>query len=230
MTSGAGSPETAAIGSAAAEIDCSPATEVSGLTGVRPETAEAMVDLLSPGGGWGGCEAPVLRAIAIAERHGLVVTSLKRNWGNPGSDHHLSQETSFAADLSNGTAPTPEMDAAAAELAHELDQPDWPGGLFTTDVVNGLRAQLIWRWEGHFNHIHFGVRSFNGGGRRTLQRDDVGDDVADLQRRLNDAGCPCQVDGHFGEETEAAVRQFQQMRGLHDDGIVGPLTWAALGG
>jgi hypothetical protein len=56
--------------------------------------------------------------------------------------------------------------------------------------------------------------------------------VADLQRRLNQAGADpaLNVDGIFGEHTRGAVMVFQQSHGLVADGIVGPLTWAALGG
>jgi peptidoglycan hydrolase-like protein with peptidoglycan-binding domain len=39
-----------------------------------------------------------------------------------------------------------------------------------------------------------------------------------------------QIDGNFGPETKAAVEQFQTGANLVVDGIVGPLTWAALGG
>jgi peptidoglycan hydrolase-like protein with peptidoglycan-binding domain len=37
-----------------------------------------------------------------------------------------------------------------------------------------------------------------------------------------------QIDGSFGPKTAAAVNSFQKGEGLTVDGIVGPLTWAAL--
>ncbi|RRR70547.1 peptidoglycan-binding protein, partial [Streptomyces sp. RP5T] len=36
------------------------------------------------------------------------------------------------------------------------------------------------------------------------------------------------VDGEFGRDTQAAVKQFQSAKGLEVDGQVGPNTWAAL--
>jgi peptidoglycan hydrolase-like protein with peptidoglycan-binding domain len=47
-------------------------------------------------------------------------------------------------------------------------------------------------------------------------------------RRTPDLGLL--VDGVFGAQTLAAVTQFQSGSGLSADGIVGPLTWAALPG
>jgi hypothetical protein len=56
--------------------------------------------------------------------------------------------------------------------------------------------------------------------------------VAELQRRLNQAGADpvLEVDGVFGGHTRGAVIVFQQRHGLVADGIVGPQTWTALGG
>lgn len=54
------------------------------------------------------------------------------------------------------------------------------------------------------------------------------DEVKILQRELNQEGFKLKLDGHFGRETEMAVQWFQRAHSLDDDGVVGPLTWAAL--
>ncbi|MBT9259099.1 MAG: peptidoglycan DD-metalloendopeptidase family protein [Clostridiales bacterium] len=41
-------------------------------------------------------------------------------------------------------------------------------------------------------------------------------------------GLSVSVDGHFGPQTETAVKEFQQWLGLTADGIVGPATWKEL--
>jgi N-acetylmuramoyl-L-alanine amidase len=63
-----------------------------------------------------------------------------------------------------------------------------------------------------------------------LHRGEVGEGVRDLQRRLGSLGHDCSADepGEFGPATEAAVRSFQQRRGLLVDGLCGPQTWAIL--
>ncbi len=83
---------------------------------------------LRPGGGWGGSEASVRRAIRIATDNGLTVTSTKRSILSSGSDHHVSQKMAFAADLSNGSSPTPQMDKTARDIARALGHPGWRGG------------------------------------------------------------------------------------------------------
>lgn len=63
----------------------------------------------------------------------------------------------------------------------------------------------------------------------TLRRGSTGPEVTALQQRLTDLGFdPNGIDGQFGPGTEAAVKAFQQANGLTVDGIVGPVTRAAL--
>ncbi|KRE29857.1 N-acetylmuramoyl-L-alanine amidase [Mycobacterium sp. Soil538] len=66
-----------------------------------------------------------------------------------------------------------------------------------------------------------------------LQRGSTGPQVAELQRRLKYAYAAyagaLDINGDFGPDTEAAVREFQRRTtGLEVDGIVGPATAAAL--
>lgn len=57
-----------------------------------------------------------------------------------------------------------------------------------------------------------------------------GDDVRDLQTRLNRLGFDSgREDGIFGEGTDRGVREFQRNVGLPTDGIVGATTLEALG-
>jgi hypothetical protein len=61
-----------------------------------------------------------------------------------------------------------------------------------------------------------------------LRQGDRGPAVADLQRRLTEAGFPCSADGEFGPLTAEAVRAFQASRNLDVDAVVGPRTQAEL--
>ncbi|MEH2253147.1 glycoside hydrolase family protein [Nostoc sp.] len=56
-----------------------------------------------------------------------------------------------------------------------------------------------------------------------------GDDVIKLQKALVRAGFSLEVDGYFGNDTNVAVKQFQQKKGLTVDGNAGPKTLQALG-
>ena len=66
------------------------------------------------------------------------------------------------------------------------------------------------------------------GGPPLLRRGAGGAAVRDVQGRLAEGGIPVVVDGEYGPKTEAAVRAFQERRGLRVDGICGPETWSAL--
>jgi len=55
-----------------------------------------------------------------------------------------------------------------------------------------------------------------------------GDAVTNLQFLLRVDGVSIGIDGDFGPETTTAVQDFQREFGLTVDGVVGPVTWAAL--
>ncbi|NNG67269.1 LysM peptidoglycan-binding domain-containing protein [Caldanaerobacter subterraneus] len=63
----------------------------------------------------------------------------------------------------------------------------------------------------------------------TLRLGDRGPFVVNLQARLKSLGFdPGPIDGIFGPKTEAAVKAYQQSRGLPPTGIVDETTWNAL--
>lgn len=63
----------------------------------------------------------------------------------------------------------------------------------------------------------------------TLKYRSKGAQVKTLQRLLGALGHDCgEVDGIFGQATQAAVVAFQRAKGLTADGIVGKATWTAL--
>ncbi|HAE91847.1 LysM peptidoglycan-binding domain-containing protein [Tissierella praeacuta] len=64
----------------------------------------------------------------------------------------------------------------------------------------------------------------------TLNIGSRGASVAELQQLLRNAGFdPGPIDGIFGTRTQSAVIAFQRSRNLVPDGIVGRMTWTALG-
>jgi len=101
------------------------------------------------------------------------------------------------------------------------------------DRTNVLRPDV---WHAKFPTIQLELEGMfvpanNPGGPRNLFLTDPlmqGEDVRELQRRLNASGASITPDGFFGGETDKAVTEFQRSKGLTPDGIVGPATLAAL--
>ncbi|MBP5727726.1 MAG: peptidoglycan-binding protein [Clostridia bacterium] len=65
----------------------------------------------------------------------------------------------------------------------------------------------------------------------TVRRGSKGDDVKYVQTMLYKLGYDLGsygIDGDFGRQTEAAVKEFQRDHKLNADGVVGPLTYEAL--
>ncbi len=63
-----------------------------------------------------------------------------------------------------------------------------------------------------------------------LKNGNVNSAVEQLQQLLTDKGFDTNgVDGWFGDDTELAVKKFQQAHGISETGIVDDATWTALG-
>lgn len=62
----------------------------------------------------------------------------------------------------------------------------------------------------------------------TVKKGDSGNDVYALQYLLIHHGQTPAADGIFGNETQNEVEDFQTVKNLKEDGVVGPETWQAL--
>jgi hypothetical protein len=79
------------------------------------------------------------------------------------SDHNGPPDTRWAADMSNGMSPTPQMDALAKDIASKYGL-HWTGsGLAEAVITIGgikYKVQLLYRTligGNHYNHVHFGM-------------------------------------------------------------------------
>lgn len=104
--------------------------------------------------------ARFLAALAIRDNSPLYISEQwGRTTGSEQSDHHISRTDSWATDLAvRGIQyPTPATELAAKRVSAALGVPNWGGGDLTK-TINGYRFQVLWKVEGHFNHVHVGVR------------------------------------------------------------------------
>jgi hypothetical protein len=104
--------------------------------------------------------ARFLAAIANRDNPPLYVSEQwGRTTGGAQSDHHISRTDSWAADLAvRGIQyPTPATELAAKRVSEALGVPNWAGGDLTK-IIDGYRFQVLWKVDGHFNHVHVGVR------------------------------------------------------------------------
>lgn len=122
------------------------------------KTAKAKRGALAPGGGWGGSYNPARTLARVGRQHGLKVWSEKRETKHTASggvsDHWVGSKNAYAFDLSNGDSPTPEMDAAAREIARMLGV-DYDGRseLVLTKTIGGYRYQVLYRTSTGGNHF-----------------------------------------------------------------------------
>ena len=89
-------------------------------------------------------------------------------------------------------------------------------------TVDGIAGPLTWQALPADPNTPLLARGASGGVVTALQRG--------LKKYSTPATDPGAVDGDFGPNTEAAVKAYQQDRGIHVDGIVGDQTWWAPAG
>ncbi len=123
------------------------------------------------------------------------------------------------------------LDKLGLQHGHDLFGAYGPGTAAAVHVFQsqrGLRADGVCDNETWSCLVEAGFRL---GDRLLYRRSPMlqGDDVADVQRRLSGLGFdPGGVDGIFGDNTHAAITEFQHNMGLVTDGICGPLTLSEL--
>lgn len=116
----------------------------------------------------------------------------------------------------------PSVMAAYAEIAlKEAGYANAGGiGMYGTFVHVDTRIGTKWRQN---MVTGANVTSFTAV-KPTIKLGSTGDSVKTLQTALKISS-----DGIFGPATEAAVKAYQKSKGLTPDGIVGSMTWSALG-
>lgn len=133
------------------------------------------------------------------------------------------------------------------ENAHGLQSQHYAGVAFDAGQIltesqrralyNSARNSGVWSFVEPLSQtpswVHFDKRSFpsacSSGGYPTIKLGSKGVYVLIAQDELNTIGFSTQgLDGIFGNNTRAAVRRYQQSRGLTTDGIIGCATWSKL--
>jgi 3D (Asp-Asp-Asp) domain-containing protein len=142
---------------AGAPLDC--ASAAPGSLGELTGTPEAIINGVVEYAHANGFPNVTVETVRVANAaHSVQTTS-----GNT-SDHKGPPDFAWAADISNGTSPTTEMDALAATIAGAFSIP-WQGSGLVSAGNDEYRLQLIYRTCGggdHWNHIHFGVKKVPG--------------------------------------------------------------------
>lgn len=154
------------------------------------------------------------------------------------------------ANISNAASKSKHMDGMAADISISGVAPSEIAkyaesigvlgiGLYET-AADGYFVHVDTRTTKSFWYGHAQKRMTTFGGNPpkkeetpaiiiALRRGGSGQEVKDLQEKLNSLGYNCgTADGIFGSKTEAAVRKFQSKHNLTPDGIFGKNTYEVL--
>lgn len=93
-----------------------------------------------------------------------------------------------------------------------------------TDPGTEFPFDVVLAWARHYTTPAAKIPVAKHRVRPVLHLGSEGPWVKRVQKKLGVA-----QDGKFGAITQEAVKRFQRAHHLHDDGVVGPLTWKALG-
>lgn len=115
-------------------------------------------------GAWAGTKSiAVNEVIPVAKRHGVPVTSRKRSAthplsiANPSSDHNAANEDAYAVDF--GTYAGSDL---AHAIARKLGISGYSDGSYDGHYITRagatFRVQILWAVEGHFDHVHVGIK------------------------------------------------------------------------
>ena len=123
--------------------------------------------LLHPPSGKGklaGCRSIINNEVVPqARKYGAPITSRKRaandplTLANPSSDHNAAIRTADAIDLA-----AVDGSPLAYAIAHALGITGYSTGNYTGYYIeragNTYRIQILWAVEGHYDHVHVGVK------------------------------------------------------------------------
>jgi peptidoglycan hydrolase-like protein with peptidoglycan-binding domain len=122
-----------------------------------------------------------------------------------------------------------DLHQALVELGHDPGPNDGTFGPQTENAVKEFQTARGIDADGVVGPITWRNIDEADQSQPTLQNGSSGLPVRRLQSRLIATGfLSGEVDGNFSADTEAAVRQLQEERGLTADGVVGPKTWAVV--
>jgi peptidoglycan hydrolase-like protein with peptidoglycan-binding domain len=122
-----------------------------------------------------------------------------------------------------------DLQEALIELDFKPGEVDGVFGVFTESAVKAFQKWSQTMSDGIVGAETWAKLDDADRSDPTLRDGTEGVAVRGLQRRLIDAGFGIdEIDGHFGPQTEAAVRAFQERSELEVDGVVGPQTWERL--
>lgn len=115
-----------------------------------------------------------------------------------------------------------EVQARLMELGYmDSDEPDSVFGDRTTEAVNHFKKQHGLEADGVVDEQTYTMLFSDEAQYYTVSLGAEDSDVTDLQQRLTELGYLDTATGYFGTDTEAAVKKFQRLNGLAEDGAIG---------